>query len=208
MLDRMSADQPVYTRRTAILGAATMGSAAALGACSNKKATPAPRGPGTPSNSGATRTAGGSSPAPASETPPPDPQAVVAAIAREVALLAAYDGVPGDAAALVASFRQHHETHLTRLEGLPGASRRTAGTPSRTSTPTPIPRPSSSPAATSSSRAVVAALARAEDEASRAGAAACAAAGPTAFAQLLAEIAGSEGQHAVLLPGLDVATAP
>lgn len=201
----MSADQPVYARRNAILGAAALASAAALGACTSKKATPAPSGPGTPSSSGASRTVDGANSPPASATPPPDPQALAAAIAREVALLAAYDGVPGDAAGLVAAFRQQHEAHLTRLEGLPGAPRRTAGTAART--PTPTPRPSSSPAGTASSRAVVAALARAEDQASRAGSAACAAAGPTAFAQLLAEIAGCEGQHAVLLPGLTQAAA-
>ncbi|MEP7055419.1 MAG: hypothetical protein ABI912_09250 [Actinomycetota bacterium] len=129
--------------------------------------------------------------------------AVAAAVAREVALIAAYDAASrsAPAATVLIDFGSHHREHLARLRSLGPAVQSAAApaSPSSLSTSTPL-----TPAAI---RALFASIAGKERSAGDAGALACATAGPTPFAELLAEIAGNEAQHAALLPGFPIPAA-
>ncbi|HZG93970.1 MAG TPA: ferritin-like domain-containing protein, partial [Mycobacteriales bacterium] len=125
-----------------------------------------------------------------SPAPRGDEAAVLAAaLTREQSLLAAYDKalrrLPALAPTLQA-LRAHHQAHADRLGGKAG--RPPAG-PGRAIVP---------PRRTSATAAVLGTLTDAELGAARAGVSAVGAASP-AVGVLLAEIAGSEEQHAVLL---------
>ena len=197
----MLAEQRVIARRTAVAAMGTTAVAVALAACTKGKGTSKPSGPATPTANG--RSGIPHNDASAVPTPlGPDPTLVNSALAREFDLIRAYDAAAAAApavAALLADFRSHHEAHLARLQALPGAPPAPAEPGAMPATTPPATR--SLPARPAiASRTAFAALAGRENAAARAGAAACTAAGPTAFAQLLAEIAGCEAQHGVLLP--------
>jgi hypothetical protein len=198
---------PLITRATLLTGAT-----AVLAGCTRKRrVAPAPTSP-SPSASGTpTPPPGASGPVSAvtgsrtptatatpSPTPSPSPTAspsgddaalLAGAVAREQALLTAYDKAIRRLPALaptLRALRAHHQAHADRLQGKgvqPSASGSRRFMPSR---PT---------AATS---AVLSTLIDAELGAARAGVSAVGAASP-AVSVLLAEIAASEEQHAVLL---------
>ncbi|MEO6712714.1 MAG: hypothetical protein ABIM89_04705 [Mycobacteriales bacterium] len=189
-------------RRRALAGLIAV-AATSLAACTKRKgpSTVKPTGAAPSGFSGSTP---GESPSPSPSATPPDPTAIAAARAREIALLTAYDAAARDipaAAALLADFRAHHAAHLERIQTLRGAPSPGLTVPAEPTRETPSTSSStSSKAAAAKARAVFAQLAKLERTAAADGAAACAAAGPTDFAVLLAEIAGSESQHSALLP--------
>ena len=196
----MSPEASARTRRAALAGLLAVAAGAAA-ACT-KRTVPDPAKPtaAAPSTAGSNAAGTPSLSSPPAQTPP-DPAIVAAARARELALLAAYDAAVRDMpgmALLLADFRAHHVAHLERIKTLPGApgaaespALDTSGSAASTSTGTK--------AATEKARAVLAGLAQLERKSAADGAAACAAAGPTDFAVLLAEIAGNEAQHGALL---------
>lgn len=190
----MPADDAAVTRRAFLTLASGAAAAAAATACTGGKSDPAPTGSASGSSDRPAPTPGPEATSPAA--PVVDPVVVAGAVNREVKLIAAYDAAIAalpSAAAVLSSFKSHHEAHLSRLTELSGAPEPTASSPlpsfASTSTPT-----------TQTARAVYAALAAKEDAAADSGAAACAKAGPGEFATLLAQIAGSEAQHGTLLP--------
>lgn len=193
----MPADQPDLPRRAAVAGVITTAVAAALAGCTKGKSSAVPTRAATPS---AGSLSAGARPGETPSSQPtalvPDPAAVTAAITREIRLIAAYDAAAAEApaaAGVLADFRSHHEAHLARVRALPGAPPDSSAAPLQ-------PGGSRSPAASTAVRAALQALAGKENDAAAAGATASAHAGPTEFAQLLAEIAGNEAQHGALLP--------
>lgn len=173
-----SADQPPQITRSAVL----VGAAAALVACTGRK-EPAP----TPPDSVRPAPSGG-----LTRSPQPDPAVVglaTAALARETVLLAAYDAAVAGSPrlrAILARFRAHHHAHAERLRALlPGVL-----------SPAPVAPP---PTARLPERRTLRELVAAEERASTAAVSAAASAPSGELAVLVAEIAGSEAQHAALL---------
>lgn len=211
----MPADHPDLARRAALASAAAAVTAVAAAACTGGKKRNAQR-TGAPAPRRTTSAAGGATePADVSARtlPAPDAAGIRAAALREVNLIKAYDAVAAQVPAalvLLAEFRSHHEAHLARLRDMSGVP----DVPSAPAAPQPLPASPSGSTSVSAApptkravQALIAALARKENEAAGAGAKASATAGPTDFAIVLAEIAGSEAQHGVLLPRLPIAAA-
>lgn len=125
-------------------------------------------------------------------TPDPDAPALIAALAREEALLAAYDVISGDPVlqSQVDAARAHHSAHRDALRavaeriGVP-----TAATPSTSAIPTPVVDP------VTTARGLV----DLERRSSEAGVLSAGAAATAPIARLLAEVAASEAQHATAL---------
>jgi hypothetical protein len=204
---------PLFSRSTLLAGAA----AVLAGCTGNRRASPPPASPagsrsGTPQRTasataavppatgspttGATPTTTPSAAvsATAGPTPAPPPRGdeaalLAAAVTRERVLLTAYDKAIRQVPALaptLRALRAHHQAHADRLQGKavpPPAGGGRRFTPSRP---------------TEATAAVLRTLTEAEVRAARAGVSAVGGASP-AMALLLAEIAGSEEQHAVLL---------
>jgi len=171
---------PPQIPRSAVL----VGAAAALVACTGRRGrSPTPTATPRPSGTG---------PATGSAQPSADPaviRLVTDAVAVEVALLTAYDSAIAALPRLrgiLTAFRAHHSAHAEWLSMvLPGAPDPSLGPPG---TPGPPDE-----------RRILRGLVAAEWQASRAGATTAGRAPTGELAVLLAEIAGSEAQHAVLL---------
>jgi hypothetical protein len=175
-----SADSPPQISRSAVL----VGAAAALVACTERKA-PAP----TPSPSPRPVPSGGPTPTPTPSADPAVTALVTAGLGRETVLLAAYDAAIAGSPrlrAVLRRFRAHHHAHAERLRALlPGVA-----------SPAPIAPP---PSTEADERRTLRRLVAAEERASTAAVSAAATAPTGELAALVAEIAGSEVQHAALL---------